>query len=153
MFRAGTWKSLVPRLVRKWRIGLQAWRPRVLVAGNRETITLIQGMLESEFDIVGWVDDGFALLAAASESSPDLIITELELPRLDGIEAAARLKHLGARIPLVILTPHDAPELISEAMEAGAEGYVLRCDAADELVLAVRSVSEGHSFLSHSCRL
>jgi len=151
VFRAGGWKSLVPRLVRKWGNGLDAWRPRVLVAGDQETITHIQGLLGNEFCIIGRVDDGFDLLAAASEYSPDLIVTDLELPRLDGIEAAARLRRSGNWIPLVILTPHDAPELISEAMEAGADGYVLRCDSGDELVLAARAVSKGHLFISHSC--
>ncbi len=149
--RTGTWNSLVPNWVRRWWIGLRSRRLRVLVAGDWETRSLVRSLLDSDFDITWRVDDGFALLAVAFEYAPDLIVTEMDLPKLDGIEAAARLKGAGAGIPLVILTPHEAPELLNEAMAAGAEGYVLTCDAGVELVVAARAVSQGRLFISHSC--
>jgi DNA-binding NarL/FixJ family response regulator len=118
--------------------------PRLLLADDhRETAELLRGLLEAEFDVVGQVADGLSLVNAAAQLSPDVIVSDIAMPGLDGISAAAIIlrKDPGARI--VFVTVHCDPLLAERGLKVGALGYVLKRTAGDELVPAVRSALRG----------
>ena len=127
-------------------------RLRVVVAvDNDETLAMVEGICRPAFELVETVKDGWAMLRASEQHSPDLIIADLDMPLLDGIEAAARLLSSGSAARVVILASESAPEFVEEAFEAGATAYVLKVDADQELLLAIRSVLDGGRFISRSC--
>lgn len=127
---------------------------RLLVAvDGDETFAMIDRLCRQECKIVATVKDGWAMLRAAEEHSPDLIIADLDMSGLDGIEATARLSGHRRDIPVVILSSQSAQEFVDEAFEIGAAGYVHKRDADQELMLAVHSVMGGRRFVSRACRL
>ena len=110
-------------------------------------------MLEREFDVIAVVDDGHALLRAAAETDPDVVVTDIAMPRCDGIEATGLLvaRRPGARV--VLVTVHDDPELIERAYAAGALAYVPKVAAAHDLVPAVRAALRGERYVcTHGSR-
>jgi len=124
-------------------------RPRVLLADDhlmmREKVTWL---LESEFDIIGAVTDGEALLKEATELDPDLVILDITMPGLPGIEAARRLRKAGSHAKIVFLTVHEDPDYVREALATGALGYVVKPRLASDLLIAMREVLEGRLFVS-----
>ena len=126
-------------------------RPRVLLADDH--LVLLEGLkalLAPEFDIVGAVGNGRALLAAVEESEPDVVVADISMPVLDGIEAARRLHESCPRTKIVFLTMHEDPGLLRRAFRAGASGYVLKRSPVGELAAAVWEVLAGHSYISPS---
>jgi len=124
-------------------------RPRVLLADDH--VMVAQGLsrlLEGEVDIVGTVSDGGELVALAQKHHPDIIIADMTMPVLNGLEAMRRLRALGIRSRFIFLTLHAEPRLASEAMRNGASGYVLKQSAGDELIEAVRAVAGGLTYLT-----
>ena len=123
-------------------------RPRVLLADDhlmmREKVTWL---LESEFDIIGAVADGQALLDEAAELDPDIVILDITMPGLSGIEVARRLRETGSRAKIVFLTVHEDPDFIRESLWAGALGYVVKRRLASDLLAAMREVLEGRLFV------
>ncbi len=126
-------------------------RPRVILADDhllmRETVTR---MLESKFDIIGAVTDGEALLKEATELDPDLVILDITMPGLPGIEVARRLRETGSHAKIVFLTVHEDPDFIREALATGALGYVVKLRLTSDLLVAMREALEGRSFVSPS---
>ncbi len=124
-------------------------RPRVLLADDylmmREKVTWL---LESEFDIIGAVTDGEALLKEATELDPDIVILDITMPGLPGIEAARRLRKAGSHAKIVFLTVHEDPDYVRESLWAGALGYVVKRRLASDLLIAMREVLEGRLFIS-----
>ncbi len=124
-------------------------RPRVLLADDhllmREKVTRL---LESEFDIIGAVPDGEALLKEATELDPDIVILDISMPGLTGIEAARRLRETGSHAKIVFLTVHEDPDYVREALWTGALGYVVKPRLASDLLVAIREVLEGRLFVS-----
>ncbi len=124
-------------------------RPRVLLADDylmmREKVTWL---LESEFDIIGAVTDGEALLKEATELDPDIVILDITMPGLPGIEAARRLRKAGSHAKIVFLTVHEDPDYVRESLWAGALGYVVKRRLASDLLIAMREVLEGRLFVS-----
>jgi DNA-binding NarL/FixJ family response regulator len=100
-------------------------------------------LLESEFELVGTVEDGGALLAEARRLRPDVILLDVSMPRLNGIDAARRLRSLLPGSRLVFVTMHDDPTYVAEAFQAGASGYVVKRSAASTLIRAIRTVLGG----------
>ena len=124
-------------------------RPRLLIADDHTL--LLDGfrlMLEPEFEIVGAVEDGRALLSAAVELKPDLILLDISMPLLNGIDAASQLRKLVPSAKLIFVTMHADPDFVMEAFRAGAAGYLLKSSAAAELVNAIREVVKGHHYMS-----
>ena len=124
-------------------------RPRLLIADDHTL--LLDGfrlMLEPEFEIVGAVEDGRALLSAAVELKPDLILLDISMPLLNGIDAASQLRKLVPTAKLIFVTMHADPDFVMEAFRAGAAGYLLKSSAAAELVNAIREVVKGHHYMS-----
>jgi DNA-binding NarL/FixJ family response regulator len=124
-------------------------KPRLLLADDH-TLLLegIRLMLEPEFDLVGSVEDGQALLAAAKTLKPDVILLDISMPRLNGIDAARRLRKLLPSARLIFLTMHADADYVAEAFRAGAKGYLLKRAAASELLTAIHAVLEGSHYVS-----
>jgi DNA-binding NarL/FixJ family response regulator len=124
-------------------------RPSVLLADDhrllREAFTQL---LEPHCDVVGAVADGRALLAAAPELRPDIVVLDIAMPLLNGIDAARQLKGLMPEVKLIFLTVSEDPDLAAEAFRAGASGYLLKNSAASELFKAIQEVSQGHSYVT-----
>jgi DNA-binding NarL/FixJ family response regulator len=124
-------------------------KPRLLLADDH-TLLLegIRLMLEPEFELVGSVEDGQALLAAAKALKPDVILLDISMPVLNGIDAARRLRKILPSAKLIFLTMHADPDYVTEAFRAGAMGYLLKRAAASELLAAIRAVLKGHHYMS-----
>lgn len=122
---------------------------RILVADDHPEVRgLVEDMLETTFDVVGMVDNGKALVETALRLEPDVIITDISMPILSGIEAAKQLKRTGSRAKLVFLTVHSDPDIVRACLNAGALGYVLKLCMDCDLLPAVREALAGHLFLS-----
>ena len=117
---------------------------RVLLADDhRIFLEGLKKLLEGEFDVVGAVDDGRALVRAAVDLAPDVIVADVSMPSLNGIEAARQLALTDCEAKLIFLTMHGDPLLLRQALAAGASGYILKRDAPDVLVAAIRKVASG----------
>jgi DNA-binding NarL/FixJ family response regulator len=124
-------------------------RPRLLLADDHTLIAEgCKSFLEPEFEVVAVVNDGRKLLAAAAELKPDVVILDIAMPQLNGLDAGEQLKHSHRSIKLVYLTMHLEPEVAAEAFRRGASAYVLKHSAAEELVTAVRAVLKGESYIT-----
>lgn len=124
-------------------------RPRVLL-GDDHAIILdgLRRILEPTFEVVGAAPDGRALVAAAQELRPDVIVADISMPLLNGIEAARQLRKLESRAKIVFLTMHPDVAYAAEAFRAGASGYVLKNSAASELVTAIEESLKGRTYLT-----
>ena len=128
-------------------------RPRVLLAEDHPGMAeQLRKLLEVEFEVVATVADGCALLQAADESHPDVIVTDIMMPGLDGIAATVALLARRLCTRVVLVTVHDDPELAERGYAAGALAYVLKHSAGHELVPAVRAAIRGERYSSSSTR-
>ena len=124
-------------------------RARVLIADDHKLVAeACKGLLEPEFDVVGTVSDGRALLQAAAELRPDVVILDISMPQLNGLDAGEQIKQKNRGTKLIFLTMMLGPDIAAEAFRRGASGYVLKHCNAEELVIAVRRVLKGESYLS-----
>ncbi len=105
-------------------------------------------LLAREFDIVRAVNHGIALLETAAELKPDVVVTDIQMPGMDGIEAAKRLLKAGACAAVVVLTIYGESHLVNRAFQVGVSGYVLKTHAAEDLVPAVYAALEGRQYRS-----
>ncbi len=121
-----------------------------LLLGDDHTIVLegLRRILDPHFDIVGSVEDGRALVAAAKELRPDVIVADISMPLLNGIEAARQIKKLNQRTKIVFLTMHPDMAYATEAFRAGASGYVLKNSAAQELVTAIQEALKDRVYVT-----
>jgi len=125
---------------------------RVLVAvDSAETLSMVQRVCLPTCELVEAVHDGWAMLQAAERYRTDLIIADLDMKGLDGIEATARLPLSSPVLPVIILATDTDAELVEEAFDAGALAYVAKCDVPQHLVEAVHTVLTGGRFISRSC--
>ena len=124
-------------------------RIRVLLADDHEAmLERVARLLKTECDVVGTVTDGQQALEAARELKPDVLVLDISMPVMNGIEAAHHLKKAGVEVRIVFLTVHDDPDFAREALEAGALGYVIKPRIASDLVAAIREAYAGRLFLS-----
>jgi DNA-binding NarL/FixJ family response regulator len=123
--------------------------PRVLLADDH-TLVLegFRRIVEQRCEVVGAVEDGRALLEAAARLRPDLILLDISMPLLNGIDAARQLKKTHPHVKLVFVTMHADPAYVSEAFKAGASAYLLKRSAARELDQAIESVLKGQFFVT-----
>lgn len=126
-------------------------KTRVLMADDHGLILAgLRKLVETECEVVGAVEDGRALLEAAQTLRPDLILLDISMPLLNGLEAARQLRALVPESKIIFLTMHASPTYATEAFHAGASGYLLKRSAASELGLAIRSVLQGQHYLTPS---
>jgi DNA-binding NarL/FixJ family response regulator len=124
-------------------------RPRVLLADDHLMVAeALKSLLAPGFDLVGVVADGRALLEAAGRLRPDVIVADISMPQLNGIDALIQLRQDGDPVPVVFLTMHQDASFARRAFEAGASGFVLKHSAPAELILAIHAALEGRTYLS-----
>ena len=124
-------------------------RTRVLLAEDYAPVAeQLRALLAAEFDVVAVVADGFALLGAARELAPDVVVTDIAMPGLDGLTAATRILHDHPHPAVVVVTVHNEPALVKQAFEAGVDGYVLKVTAGEELIPAVHAALRAERFAS-----
>jgi len=124
-------------------------KPTLLLADDHAiVIEGLRKLLQPEFEFVGAVGDGWALLQAAKKLRPDVIVTDISMPQLNGIDAVRRLKVASSHSKVVILSMHMDVEIATEALRAGASAYVLKHSATDALSKAIWEVLAGRTFVS-----
>jgi DNA-binding NarL/FixJ family response regulator len=126
-------------------------RPRILLADDH--LILVEGLkslLEHHCEVVGTVVDGRALLEAAAELQPDIVVLDIAMPELNGLDAARQLKRTMPRVKLIFLTVNKDPYIVGEAFRAGASAFLLKQAAALELTDAIDQVLKGSSYVTPS---
>lgn len=133
---------------------IQAERVRVLLADdNKEMRDTVVRLLEDEFEIVGVVADGRALVAAAEKLDPDAGVIDISMPIMNGIEAAAEIKKHGSKMKIIFLTVNEDADFVRAAFEAGGVGYVVKRQMATDLHVALERALAGQTFISPCCDL
>jgi DNA-binding NarL/FixJ family response regulator len=126
-----------------------AYRPKVLLADDHLLVAeALKSLLSPEFDLVGVVEDGRALVEAAQRLRPDVIVSDVTMPHLNGIDAMVRLREDGNRVPVVFLTMHRDVSFARRALDAGASGFVLKHSASIELIAALRAALAGRTYIT-----
>ena len=127
-------------------------RTRVLLADDHGLIRQgLKALLEGQgFQVVGEASDGQEMLRTAEKTRPDVAILDIRMPVLNGVDAARELKKSSPNTKIIILTQHDENQYVTEALHAGAKGYVLKNQGAEDLVHAIREVCRGAVYLSPS---
>jgi DNA-binding NarL/FixJ family response regulator len=123
--------------------------PRVLLADDHALLLgAYEKLLGGECEVVGQVSDGRALVAAAEALKPDVIVLDITMPLLNGLEAGRQIKQRLRDIRLVFVTMNEDPDLAAEAFRSGASAYLLKRSAASELATAIREVMQGRSYIT-----
>jgi DNA-binding NarL/FixJ family response regulator len=124
-------------------------KPRVLLADDHTLLLeAFQKLLADECEIVGVATNGRALVTAAATLRPDVIVVDVTMPLLNGIDAARQIKQTDPDVRIIFLTMNEDPNLAAEAFRAGASGYLLKRSAASELVTAIREVVKHRSYIT-----
>jgi DNA-binding NarL/FixJ family response regulator len=124
-------------------------RPRILLADDHRIVAEgLRGLLEPEFELAGIVEDGRALLDAVEKIRPDVLVVDISMPLLNGIEAVRQIRRTNKDVGIVFLTMHDDVAYAAGALEAGALGYVLKHSAPTELTAAIRSALRGKTYVT-----
>jgi DNA-binding NarL/FixJ family response regulator len=124
-------------------------RPRVLIADDHKIVVEgLKKMLQPDFDIAGTVEDGRELITAVEKHHPDVIIADISMPMLNGIDAVRQIKKVHKTIKVVFLTMQLDVAYAVSAFKAGASGYVLKHSAPDELVTAIHEVLKGRTYVT-----
>lgn len=124
-------------------------KPRILLADDHALV--LEGfrrILEGPYELVGTTADGRALVEAAKRLQPDVVILDVSMPLLNGIDATAQVRKLCPRARIIVVTMHADTDYVRSAFEAGASAYVLKRSAVDELEQAIRAVLAGHSYIT-----
>ncbi len=123
--------------------------PRVLLADDHALVLgAFEKLLAGEFEIVGQVSDGRALVAAVERLRPDVVVLDIAMPELNGLEAGRQIKNRWPDTRLIFLTMNEDPDLAAEAFRSGASGYLLKRSAASELATAIREAILGRSYVT-----
>ena len=124
-------------------------RARVLLADDHPSVVKdLCAVLQPEFDVIATVNDGRALVAAAEELDPDVIVTDLTMPGLDGITAASEILRKNPAARIIFVTVHDEAEMVKKGLAIGVLGYVLKLTAGEELVPAIHAALRGERHVS-----
>ena len=124
-------------------------KPRILLADDHKiVIEGLKNLLRDEFEIVGSVEDGRTLVEKASTLYPDVIVADISMPQLNGIEAARQIRKIDKNIKIVFLTMHPDATYAANAFEAGASGFVLKHSASAELIRAIHEAIKGRTYVT-----
>jgi DNA-binding NarL/FixJ family response regulator len=125
------------------------YRPKVLIADDHAMLrAAFQKLLEQECDVVGCVADGRALLDAAQKLKPDIIVLDIAMPLLNGLDAGYQVKRMMPNVKLIFLTVNEDPEVTRQAFRMGASGYLVKNSAASELSQAIQNVMCGRCYIT-----
>jgi DNA-binding NarL/FixJ family response regulator len=123
--------------------------PRVLIADDHQILAEgIRSLLEADFDVLGIVANGRELVSTATNSVPDVIVADITMPLLNGIEAVGQLRAAGVQSKVIFLTQHRDVAYARRAMEVGALGFVLKHSVASELITAIREALRGQTYIT-----
>jgi len=123
--------------------------PRVLVAEDHVQVAeCLRGLLDGHCELVGIVHDGTSLVEAALHHRPDVIVADISMPGCDGLEALRRLRERGASAKVIMLTMFADREIAEQAIACGANGYIVKHAAADELLKAIADVTAGLTYIT-----
>lgn len=126
-------------------------RPKLLLADDHALVVAgLCKLLDQHFDVIGTVSNGRELLNAVDRQRPDLILLDISMPLLNGIEAARQAQKKAPEVKIVVLTQQTAREYVQAAFEAGARGYILKQSAAEELIVALNEVQAGRYYITPS---
>ena len=120
----------------------------LLAEDHAQTAERLRKLLRPEFEVIACVEDGSALVDAAARLSPDVIVTDIAMPSVDGIEAVTRIRRNNSNARIVIVTVHAESIMVEAGLAAGALGYILKDTAGDELIPAIRAALSGHQYVS-----
>lgn len=124
-------------------------RTKILIADDHELVAqAFKTLLATSYDIVGTVTDGQTLIKAADALAPQIVLVDLTMPRLNGLDAIERIREQQPRIRLIVLTQQEDADTAAEAIRRGASGYVLKSSAPSELFEAIEEVLEGRVYVS-----
>jgi DNA-binding NarL/FixJ family response regulator len=124
-------------------------RTRILLADDHKMFAQgLKALLEDEFELVGTVENGQALVDAAAQLAPDVIVVDISMPLMNGLDAIRKLKEKGLSAKVIFLTMHADDRLLAEAFRCGGLGYVLKQSAGEELILAIKQVLAGHKYVT-----
>jgi len=124
-------------------------RIRILMADDHKAmLERIKGLLDVEFDVIGAVDSGQALVDAAKKLSPDVLVVDISMPELNGIEAVRQIRSSGSTAKIIFLTVHEDPDFVPMCFDVGALAYVVKSRLASDLIPAIRFALTGHTFVS-----
>lgn len=124
-------------------------RIRILLADDHPMICAgFQRLLEPDYEVVGYVEDGLALLRAVDELKPDVVLLDIGMPLLNGLDAARELKKRMPRLKLIFLTMNSDSDIAAKALQTGAAGYLLKTSQPSELLLAIHAVVRGGSYVT-----
>lgn len=128
-------------------------KPRVMLADDHKIVLEgLRGLLSAEFELVGEAANGQELLERARELAPDVVVADISMPLLNGIDAVRKMREEGGTAKVVFLTMHPDVVYATRALDAGASGYVLKHSASDELVEAIKIALRGGTYLSPQVR-
>lgn len=124
-------------------------KPRILMADDHSIVLAgLRKLVESEGEVVGTVEDGRSLVTEAEKLRPDIILLDISMPLLNGLDAARQLTKLVPESKLIFLTMHATPTYATEAFKAGASGYLIKRSAATELKQAIQAVMRGQHYMT-----
>ena len=136
-------------LLYAYRDGHAMIRKRILLADDHTAmLEKVRALLDRDYDVVGAVQDGNALICAARELNPDVIITDITMPLMSGFAAMSQIRGLGVNSRLIFLTIHSEASYLKEAQRMRADGYVLKAYCYEQLPLAVSKVLIGETYVS-----
>jgi DNA-binding NarL/FixJ family response regulator len=128
-------------------------KPRIVLADDHQIVVEgLRGLLSEDFDLVGSAANGRELLEVCQRLQPEVVVADISMPLLNGIDAARQLRQQGSTAKIVFLTMHPDQTYATRALEAGASGYVLKHAASDELVTAIKAALRGETYISAALR-
>ncbi len=124
-------------------------RIRVLLADDHKAMQArVESLLTAEFDVVGAVSDGQALIHAAKELTPDVLVVDISMPEINGIDAVREIRGSGSTARIIFLTVHEDPDFVPMCLHAGGLAYVVKSRLASDLIPAIHRALAGHTFIS-----
>lgn len=124
--------------------------PIRVVLADDHTLVLeaFRTLLSSEVDVVAAANDGHELIKAVKEHKPDVVVTDISMPILNGVDACIKLLKILPDLKIIFLTVSDDPDIVAEVIRAGAKGYLLKSSAASELLQAIKAVASGSTYIT-----
>lgn len=122
----------------------------VLADDHRDVIAKIRGILGDQFEIVEAAENGHQAVKAVLALDPDVLVTDISMPLLNGLQAARRIQNANSRVKIIFVTIHEDRDFIAAAFSAGAMGYVTKRRLSTDLVLAIQEALKGNTFVSNS---